>query len=402
MAAIKIVLRKEQKKDGTFPLAIRITKDRKSSFIYLEYSIKEEDWDATAGRVKKSYPNSARLNNLLLKKLSEATEKALEVETNKTVVSASAVRQKIKPTAGATFFAQADAFVERLKQAGKYNQYTSEKPRLRHFKEYLKNDIAFQDITPVMLERFKAHVMSVLKLSERSAVNHLVAIRSVFSHAIRDNIVDQKHYPFGKGGVKIKFPDTTKVGLTVEEVKRLEEAEIADPKLQHVRNLWLFSFYFAGMRVSDVFRIRWSDLQDDRLHYSMGKNNKGGSFNIPDKARNIIEQYRAFRDNKNDLIFPELKGCDFQNRFATDRTIAFKTSAVDKCLRTQVAPLAKIDKTLTMHIARHTFASISGDKIPLQLLQKLYRHSSITTTVGYQANFINKDTDDALNNVLNY
>jgi site-specific recombinase XerD len=402
MASIKIVLRKKANKDGTLPLALRITKDRKTSFIHIGYSIKDNDWDKVNSCVKKSHPNSARLNNLLLKKLSEATNTALEVETNKTIVSASSVRQKIKPSVGATFFAQADAFVERLKEAGKYNQYTSEKPRLKHFKEFLGGDIAFQDITPVMLEKYRAHVINKLKLSERSAVNHLVSVRSVFSHAIRDNVIDAKYYPFGKGGVKIKFPDTTKVGLTIEEVKRLEEVELDDPKLNHARNLWLFSFYFAGMRVSDVFRVRWSDLQDNRLHYSMGKNNKGGSFSIPDKAMRIIEQYRAFQDNKNNLIFPELKECDFENKFSTNRTIGFKTSAVDKCLRTQVAPVAEITKTLTMHIARHTFASISGDKIPLQLLQKLYRHSSITTTVGYQANFINKDTDDALNSVLNY
>lgn len=49
-----------------------------------------------------------------------------------------------------------------------------------------------------------------------------------------------------------------------------------------------------------------------------------------------------------------------------------------------------------MHIARRTFAMISGDKIPVQMLQKLYRHSSITTTIGYQAGFIYKSADDAL------
>lgn len=55
-----------------------------------------------------------------------------------------------------------------------------------------------------------------------------------------------------------------------------------------------------------------------------------------------------------------------------------------------------------MHIARHTFGNISGDKIPIQLLQKLYRHSSITTTVGYQQNFIHKDADEALDAVLTF
>lgn len=55
-----------------------------------------------------------------------------------------------------------------------------------------------------------------------------------------------------------------------------------------------------------------------------------------------------------------------------------------------------------MHIARHTFGNLSGDRIPIQLLQKLYRHTSITTTIGYQSNFINQDTDEALNSVIQF
>ncbi|MNL66011.1 hypothetical protein D3C87_1904190 [compost metagenome] len=47
-----------------------------------------------------------------------------------------------------------------------------------------------------------------------------------------------------------------------------------------------------------------------------------------------------------------------------------------------------------------TFATEAGDKISIQMLQKLYRHSSITTTVGYQAAFKYKDADDALEKVL--
>ncbi|EKF54522.1 tyrosine type site-specific recombinase [Galbibacter marinus] len=55
-----------------------------------------------------------------------------------------------------------------------------------------------------------------------------------------------------------------------------------------------------------------------------------------------------------------------------------------------------------MHIARHTFGNISGDRIPIQMLQKLYRHSSVTTTINYQANFMKKEADTALDKVINF
>ena len=57
---------------------------------------------------------------------------------------------------------------------------------------------------------------------------------------------------------------------------------------------------------------------------------------------------------------------------------------------------------MSMHFARHSFGNISGDKIPIQMLQKLYRHSSITTTILYQSNFMQKDTDEASDKVLDF
>ena len=65
-----------------------------------------------------------------------------------------------------------------------------------------------------------------------------------------------------------------------------------------------------------------------------------------------------------------------------------------------IAQTLNINKSLSCHTARHTFASIAGNSVNIQILQKLYRHSSITTTINYQANFIHKDFDETLDNVL--
>ena len=141
-------------------------------------------------------------------------------------------------------------------------------------------------------------------------------------------------------------------------------------------------------------------IQNKRLHYAMGKNQKVGSLKIPDKAYKILEYYEKDKPHNNGLIFPELKDCNFSEKFATQRTIAFKTSAIDKVLHSYVAKAAQIEKKLTMHLARHSFGSLAGDKIAIQMLQKLYRHSSVLTTISYQGHFIHKDADEALEAVL--
>lgn len=399
MASVKIVLRKKQNKDGTYPLALRITKDRKSSYIHIGQSLEEKHWDATAHKVRKSHPNSTRLNNLLVTKLAEANNSSLELVTAKPTASAIAVKKKIKPKSGDTVFTVADRFVERLKENGKFKQWTSQKSNVKHLKEFLKSDIPFSELTIPVIERFKSYVLNKHKVTERTAINHWVTVRSLFSFAIKEQVCDPKYYPFGKGNLTIKFPDSKKIGLSAEEVAAIEAAEL-NSEGNHARNLWLISFYFAGMRVSDVLRLRWSDFHDGRLHYTMGKNNKGDSLKVSTKAMAILEQYKPIMDAENDLVFPELRHADMSDRFETDRLIASRVNMTDKYLRIYVAPTAKITKPLTMHIARHTFGNISGDRIPVQLLQKLYRHSDIKTTIGYQANFIHRDVDDALEAVV--
>ncbi len=408
MASVKLVLRKEQKADGTYPLAIRIIKDRKPSYIYLDYRIHINDWDEVTQWIKKSCANYKRLDNFLLKRLSEAKDSALEVETKKASATSTAIRQKIKPKATSGFFAQAQDYLDQLKRAGKYNRYTPEKPRIKHFKEFMKGqEIAFADINEGLLEKFEIWLKTTYKpkgkkkkrLSDRTIANHLVVIRSVFAHARRNEVIDEKT-TYGKHGKKITFPETTKVPIAIEDVESLEALELDNPQHEHARKIWLFSFYFAGMRVSDLFRLNWSDFQDYRLHYTMGKNDKAGSLKIPDKAERILKYYEQFKENETDLVFPELKGVDLSDDWEVERKIAHKTSAIDKFLRKFVAPAAKINKPLTMHITRHTFADLAGDTIPIQMLQKLYRHSNVTTTINYQQNFIHKDADDALDAVL--
>jgi integrase len=164
--------------------------------------------------------------------------------------------------------------------------------------------------------------------------------------------------------------------------------------------LWLISFYFAGIRVSDVLKLKWSDFHGGRLYYAMGKNHKGDSLLVSNKVEEILSQYETMREDGCDLIFPELRGVDLTDKFEAERKCASKIGIIDKWLRTEVKKVAKIEQPLTMHISRHTFGNISGDSIPVQMLQKLYRHTDIKTTIGYQSNFIHSDVDDALSAVM--
>lgn len=401
MASLKILLWDKQNKEGLYPIVIRIIKDRKPSYIYVGHYISKSHWDEKNNKVKKSHPNSVRLNNLISQKLAEANSKLLDLEVQKTDTSSKAIKSGIKSKGDASFFQLAATFMDNLKQSGKYNRVVADEPRLKHFKEFLGgSDITFQEITVPLLNKFRAYLKGTRNVSERTIINHLILIRTVYNQAIAGNMVDSKHYPFGRDKIVIKFPDSVKIGLTPEEVKAIEDLELPIGSLpNHSRNVWLFSFYFAGMRVSDVLRLKRSDFQNDRMYYSMGKNAKAGSLKVPEKVLKILAQYEK---NDKDLVFPDLLVVeDLTDSYLVQRKISYAVKMINTYLQ-DVAKAAKIEKPLTMHIARHTFGNISGDKIPVQMLQKLYRHSSITTTIGYQANFIHKDADDALSAVIGF
>lgn len=122
---------------------------------------------------------------------------------------------------------------------------------------------------------------------------------------------------------------------------------------------------------------------------------------IPEKVKTILAYYISTKDSDNDFVFPEMKKADLSDAMDIYR----KKKVANKKFNTHLNKLAKkagIKKKITMHIARHSFGNIAADSIHPQMLQKLYRHTDLKTTINYQANFIYKDVDEALKNVINF
>lgn len=404
MASLKVVLRlNKRKKDGTCPIAIRVTKDRKTRYVFTGQYILEKDWTPELGRVKKSHPNSARLNNLLLKKIAEANDMLLEVETSKDNISAKEIKNKIKRNGKtASFFEVAAERIRNYRAKGTYSVANAEQSIVNNLMKFTKgSDLHFEDITPAFLERYKVFCFIELgQKSKRTVTNQLIFIRTIFNIGLKQGVANIKHYPFAGDKEKIRIGSGLKIGLTKQEVERIENIELeTESQIWHTRNIWLFAYYFAGIRISDVLKLTVSDFKDDRLYYVMNKNEKPISLKIPDKAKTILERYNVNRLSKNDFIFPYLREAkihDKRDMFVKSRNAA---RLINKYLK-RIAEICEIDKNLSNHIARHTFGNIAGDKIHPLMLQKLYRHSDLKTTINYQANFIHKEADEALDSVI--
>jgi integrase len=444
MASIKIVRRKNKERtDGSAPLALRISDNYRTSYRFLGQYILEKDWDKTVSRVKRSHPNHKKLNNFLMKKLIEANDiyfdfkdesltpkqakqKLKGVEGVKPFFVLAAERIKDKYDRGTLSVAKAemsilfnideflhlkrslnkDDIIEGIKSRRKKRISAGRKSKTDFYDSvnYFKNrsSLRFIDINERFIEKFKDFCTIYLEHKDRTVTNQLIFIRTMFNVAIKDGIVPSKYYPFAGDKEKIRIGSGHKIGLTIEEVQSIEQLELDyGTSIWHTRNVWLTAFYFAGIRISDIVQIKWSDFKDNRLFYVMNKNSKPVSLKIPDKAQVILDLYRNEKESNNGYIFPFLRDVNHRDMKAVFVKTRNATKLCNKYLR-RIAELCEIDKPLSNHIARHSFGNIAGDKIHPLMLQKLYRHSDLKTTLNYQANFIHKEADEALDSVINF
>lgn len=444
MASIKIIRRKnKERKDGTAPLALRISENYKTNYVFIGQYVLEKDWDHNTGQVKRTYPNSKKLNNFLLKKLTEAND--IYFDNKNDSLTPKQIKQKLKGPGGSkSFFTVAaeriqskydrgtfsvvkpqlsilynieeflnvktslpkDEIIKGIKERRKERLSKAKKSELtftdsiKYFKQ--NKTLMFRDIDEAFLEKFQTFSAAYLNQKARTITNQLIFIRTLFNVAIKDGIVAPKYYPFAGEKQKIRIGSGNKIGLTIEEVERLENLKLKEgTSIWHTHKVWLISFYFAGIRISDVVKLRWSDFKDERLYYVMNKNSKPLSLKIPEKADVILKLYKKYRKENNGYVFPFLKDANVEDAEDIFIKTGNSTKLFNKFLK-RIALQCNIDKNLSNHIARHTFGNIAGDRIHPLMLQKLYRHSDLKTTLNYQANFIHRDADDALDSVINF
>jgi len=402
-ANAKIVLRKKSNREGLYPLAIRITKNRRSTYQYIGHYIELEDWDEKNIRVKKSNPNSDNLNGLSSLKLSEANKALITLQSEKKDASANQIKKEIYSSGNSsTFFELAEEHLDELESSEKLNRLSTDSALVSYLIKFHKSkQLSFQEIDERFLKKLMIYLKVKHSLAETSIMNILVLIRLLFNRAITQKIVSRELYPFGTDKIRIKFPETSKVGLNITEIRKIEKLKNLSTSELHTRNVWLYSFNFAGMRVTDVLWTKWSDIYDNRLHYRMNKNSKLLSLKIPEKVLLILNYYKGDKRSEDDFVFPELKKANLDDAKDIYNKRKTATKKFNDNLKS-ICKKAKINKKVTMHIARHSFGNIAGDAIHPLMLQKLYRHSDLKTTLNYQANFIHKDADDALDSVVNF
>jgi len=138
MATTKLILKVEKEnKKGKIPLFLRIIQDRKPSYISLGVYLKQNEWNDDEKKVKKTHPNSTRLNAYIAKKVAEAEAKMVELQTKQKRPSGKRIKAEIMGGAAVNFFEFTTAHHEAIEKAGHINMAKRIKSIQEKLKTYL-------------------------------------------------------------------------------------------------------------------------------------------------------------------------------------------------------------------------------------------------------------------------
>ena len=283
-------------------------------------------------------------------------------------------------------------------------------------------DITVADMTVELLTRFDNFLHKWENEREPGKLLHPNTIevqfnilRTLVHRAIEVGIMEASKDPFLV--FKYKGIKAIKEKLDDSEMERIINLELENGSLiWHCKNYFLFSYYCAGIRAADLIQLRWGNVTaSGRLHYQMGKNHKERDLLLVDQAIKILRHYQREDAKATDYIFPLLSNdaeyAGYVTQADKDRMrpelrhkmyqdISSKNALINKYLK-KIAEKAEIEKPLSMHISRHSFAHIAQESgAESSAIKNILGHSNLATTERYMGSFDTSKTDETLRNVF--
>lgn len=358
--------KKRLNRNGMALVQIEAYLSRKKMYFSTKVYLKPEQWDAKR-RMVKNHPNANGLNRMLYEHIASIEQAELVLWQQGKPMSLGLLKNSIeKPeTNNRSFisFYKDEVASSTLKESTKLNHLST----LELLQEFKKN-VFFSDLTFDFVSSFDNYLQSK-GYHLNTIAKHMKHLKRFINVAINKEYMDIQKYAFRK--YKIKTIEGRHTHLSPEELQKLEQVELEEKfeKLQKTKDAFLFCCY-AGLRYSDFVNLSPANIieyhKETWLIYKSVKT--GIEVRIP--------LYLLF----------EGKGIHILQRYKNDLSSFFNlkdNSNINKDLH-MLAKLAKIDKRISFHTARHTNATLllyNGANITT--VQKLLGHKSVKTTQVY-------------------
>ena len=358
------ILKPEANKKGLNPVYVRAFQHGKKIEIATSIALSVDDWSEKQQRVKKRNQSHEKYNAIL----DAFDKKALKFLLNNFVNDDTPVTLRQFKDHMLSIGQSGESFTDYI-----FNHLNDNKARLRleswcSYKSQItkllkfRKTISFADINEKFINDYQNYMLHILLNNENTVSKSLRSLRTFVNIAMRYGYI--KNNPFKY--VTIKKVDGKRDFLTTEELNKLAQAygngKFTDNQEKEILRYFLFSCY-TGLRYSDLKSLKMASIESNSLQINMHKT--GYIVNIP-LSQKALQLIPTEIKPKSEPVFRV-----YCNK-VTNRTLK------------QMGQEIGIQKKLTCHVARHTFATISITLgIPIEVVSKLLGHTNLKTTQVY-------------------
>jgi site-specific recombinase XerD len=370
------IKKNKQKGDGKVPIYLRVTLDGERFENSTHRYIDPNSWDQSQQKVKGRSEAAKVVNNYLSELNTSVLRHYNQLLNDNIRVTIDDLKNSFKPDR-ANQISILHVFEEnneliKLEEGEKYakstvSQYNTTFERLKNFiiKKYGVNDILLDSIDLNFIRRFEIYLRTEHNTGGNTAMKYLKQLKKVIHYVMELGYLDKD--PFYN--YKTAFKETNRGFLTPDELIRIEEKKFRIERLDRVRDVFVFVCY-TGLSYSDLKNLTPASITKgidgkNWIIYLREKTGIRASIPILPPAQAIIDKY------KND---PECNACN--------KLLPIKSNQKLNSYLSEIAELCEVDKHVTMHLGRHTFATTVTltNGVPIETVQKMLGHKNLSTT----------------------
>jgi site-specific recombinase XerD len=368
-------------RDKKSVIYMRITVDSEICDISTKRKCETKKWNKISGRMNVKDEWALEFNSYLdtlQQKVFEAKRKLLELDKEITpakikdvMLGKSIIREKrMLMEIFQHHNDQMKVLVGKEYAAGTLQRYETSYRHTQSFIEsrYKISDMDIARLDFEFLSEYEFWLKSIRKCDHNSAMKYLSNFRKIVNRCLRNGWLESD--PFF--GFKMAKREVERTALTEIELQTITDKIFSVERLAIVRDIFLFSCY-SGLAYADVKKLKKSEIiiGQDNAKWLVSKRQKTDiSARIPllPAALTLIERYRNH---------PQ---CLLQ-----DRVLPVLSNQKMNAYLKEIADVCGISKTLTYHIARHTFATTVtlSNGVPIETVSKMLGHRNLKTTQHY-------------------
>lgn len=234
--------------------------------------------------------------------------------------------------------------------------------------QYGKPDLHLRQINPAFISDFEFWLKSVKRIDHNATMKYIACVRKIVLRALRSGWITRD--PFI--GFSLAPREVHRQALTEAELAALIKVALPTKRLERTRDIFLFCCY-TGLAYADVRKLRPVDIitgvdREPWITVQRQKTESPSRVPLLPAAQAILERYADH---------PKIAG--------TDRVLPVSSNQkMNEYLR-EIGDLAGISKRMTMHLARHTFATTVtlNNGVPMETVSKMLGHRNLKATQLY-------------------